>query len=116
MIFNCTYFSFIKTPNKLSKSFLSALIRLYLNFFFSLINEVCLKETQQIFFRQQIWVSASGLMYDFCLYVNIDYFNKLFQSIRFSEAYTAACYRILNQHSVADRILGEHRVIDSTES
>ena len=116
MIFNCTYFSFIKAPNKLSKSFLSALIRLYLNYFFSLLNEVCLKETQHIFFRQQIWVFASGLMYDFCLHVNIDYFNKLFQSIIFSEAYTVTCYRILNKHSVAGRILGEHRVIDLTES
>ena len=32
--------------------------------------------------------------------------------MRFSEDYTAACYRILNKHSVVDRILGEHAVID----
>ena len=63
-IFNCTYFSFIKTSAKLFKSFISVLIRLYL-FFFSLLNEFCLKETQQILFRQQIWILASDHMSDF---------------------------------------------------
>ena len=33
-IFNCTNFSFIKSPTKLFKSFLKFLIRLYLNYFF----------------------------------------------------------------------------------
>ena len=66
-IFKCTYFSFINMPTKLFKSFLSVLIRLYLNHFPSLLNEVCLQETQQIFFRQQIWIFASNLMYGFCL-------------------------------------------------
>ena len=51
-------------------------------------------------------------MYDFCFHANIDYFSKLFNSMRFSEDYTAACYRISNKHSVVDRILGEHAVID----
>ena len=37
-VFNCTYFSFIKTPIKLFKLFLNVLIRLYLNYCFSLLN------------------------------------------------------------------------------
>ena len=81
-----------------------------------MLNEVSLKETQQIFLRQQIWIFAYDLMYDFCLHVNIDYFNKLFQSMRSSEAYTAACYRILNKHSVAGRILGEHPAVELTKN
>ena len=80
--------------------------------FFSLLNEVWLKQIQQIFFRQQIWIFISDLMYDFCLHVNIDYFNNLFNSMKFSKGYTAACYRILNKHSVSDSILGEHPVTD----
>ena len=34
----------------------------------------------------------------------------------FSKDYTAVCYRILNKHSGVDRILGDHPVIDLTES
>ena len=78
--------------------------------------EVNLKETQLIFFREQIWVFTSNLMYDFCLHVNINYFNRLFHNMRFSEEYTAACHGTSNKHSVVDRILGEHHVIDLTES
>ena len=58
--------------------FLSILIRLCLSYFFSLLNEVCLKETQKIFFRRKTWKFASDIMYDFYLHVNIDYFNNLF--------------------------------------
>ena len=76
-------------PTKLLKSFLSVLITLHL-IFFSLLNEPNLKETKLIFFRQQIWVFASDLMYDFCLDVN--------------KEHTAVCYRILNKHFGADRI------------
>ena len=47
-ISNCTYFSFIKMPNKLLKSFFCVLIRLCL-IFFSLLNELNLKETAVIF-------------------------------------------------------------------
>ena len=103
-------------PSKLFKSFLSVLISLYLNYFFSLLNELNLKETQLIFFRQQIWVFASALMYDFCLHVNVNYFKKLFDSMKFSKDYTAVCYKILNKYSGVDRILGDHPVIDLTES
>ena len=78
--------------------------------------EVNLKETQLIFFREQIWIFASNLMYDFCLQFNINYFNRLFHNMRFSEEYTAVCYRILNKHSVSDRILCEHDVVDLSES
>ena len=42
-IFRCTNFTFIRAPNKLFKAFLSILMRLYLNYFFSLLSEVCLK-------------------------------------------------------------------------
>ena len=55
-------------------------------------------------------------MDDFCLYVNISYFSTLFYNMRFSEEYTSACYRIFNKHSVVDRTLGEHHVIDLTGS
>ena len=54
-------------------------------------------------------------MYDFCFHVNIDYFNKLFDNMRFSKNYRASCYRVLNKHSVFDKILREHPVIDLTE-
>ena len=51
-IFRCTYFSFIKTATNS-----------VLNYFFSLLNELNLKETQLILFRQQIWVFASDLIW-----------------------------------------------------
>ena len=91
---------------------------MYINYFFSLLNEaeVNLKDTQLVFLREEIWIFASNLMYDFCLHVSINYFNRLFHNMRFSEEYTAACYKILNKHSVVDRILGEHHVRDLTES
>ena len=98
----------------LLKAFLTILIRLYLSYFFSLLNEVNLNETHQIYLRQQIWLFASDLKYGFCLHVNIDYLNKLFDNMRFLKSYTASCNRVLNKHSVVDRILGEHPVIDLT--
>ena len=55
-------------------------------------------------------------MYDFCLHVNVNYFKKLFDSMKFSKDYTAVCYKILNKHSGVDRILGDHPVIDLTKS
>ena len=113
-IFKCAYFNFIKTPKNLFKAFLTILIRLYLSYFFSLLNEVSLNELHQIFLRQQIWLFASDLVYDFCLHVNIDCFNKLFDNMRFSKNYTTSCYRVLNKHSVVDRVLGEHPIIDLT--
>ena len=97
-------------PTKLFKLFLNVLIRLYLNYCFSMLNELNLKETQLIFFRQQIWVFASDLMYDSCLHINVNYFKKRFDRIMFAKDYTAVCYRILNKHSVVDRILGNHYV------
>ena len=38
-------------------------------------------------------------MYDFCMHVNISYFNNLFKNMKFLEDYTAVCYRILNDDS-----------------
>ena len=32
--------------------------------------------------------------------------------MKFSKGYAAACYRILNKHSVSDSIFGEHPVTD----
>ena len=81
-----------------------------------MLNEVNLKETQLIFFRQQIRVFASELMYEFCLHVNVNYFKKLFNSMRISKDYTAVCYRTMNKHSSVDGILDDHPVIDLTES
>ena len=54
-------------------------------------------------------------MHAFCLHVNIDYFDRLFGSMKFSENYTVACYRILHKHSFADKIFGKHAIIDLTE-
>ena len=36
--------------------------------------------------------------------------------MKFSKDYTAVCYKILNKYSGVDRILGDHPVIDLTES
>ena len=63
-----------------------------------MLNELNLKETQLIFFRQQIWVFASDLMYEFCLHVEFEYFNNLFVSLKFPENYTATCCRTINDH------------------
>ena len=117
-IYKYAYLRFIRSPNKLFQSFLSILIRMYINLFFSQLNkvEVNLKETQFISFREQIWIFASNFMYGFCLYVENNYFNRLFHNMRFSEEYTAVCYRILNKHSVSDRILCEHDVVGLSES
>ena len=68
-----------------------------------------------MFLRQQIWLFTSDLIYDFCLHVNIDALKKLFNNIRFWKNYTASFYRVLNKHSVVDRIFCEHPVIDLTQ-
>ena len=68
----------------------------------------------QILLRQQIWLFTSDLIYDFCLHVNIDALKKLFNNIRFWKNYTASFYRVLNKHSVVDRIFCEYPVIDLT--
>ena len=54
-------------------------------------------------------------MYDLCLHVNVNYFKKCFDSMRFSKDYTTVCNRILNKHSDVDRILGDHPVMDLNE-
>ena len=112
-IFKCAYFNFIRTQKNLFKAFLTILIRFYVSYFISLLNEVNLNETHQIFLRQQICFFASDFMYDFC-HVNIDYFNKFFDNMKFSKNYTSSSYRVLNKHSVVDRILGKHPVTDLT--
>ena len=117
-IFKCAYFNFIQTPKNLFKVFLTILIRLYLSSVFSLLNEVNLNQTHQMFLRQQIWLFASDLIYDFCLHVNTDSLKKLFDNLRFLKNYTTSCYRDSNKHSginiVVDRIFCEHPVIDLT--
>ena len=96
-ISNCTYFSFIKMPNKLLKSFFCVLIRLYLIFFLCWMNSIWKK--QLLFFREQIWVFASDLKYEFCLHAEFEYFNNLsVSSMKFPENYTATCYRVINDH------------------
>ena len=50
-IFGCTYGKDIKSPNKLFRAFLNILIRIYLNYFLNLLNELELKDEPAIFFR-----------------------------------------------------------------
>ena len=79
-LYKCTYFTFIRKPKKLYKRFLLSmlrLLRLYLNYFCSLLSEIELEEEQKIFFRQQIWIFAADLMYGFCLNAKFEYFNNL---------------------------------------
>ena len=52
-----------------------------------------------IFSRQEIWIHASDLMYNFCSNVTINYFNNIFKNMRFSEDYTAVCLIIVNDDS-----------------
>ena len=73
-------------------------------FFFSLLEEVQLKEVQLISFRDEIWISACHLMHDFCLRVDINHFKRLFDNMRFSKQYIASCYKILNKHSILEKI------------
>ena len=98
-IYECTYFKFIRNLRNIFQEFLSVLTRLYLNNFFFLLSEVKLAEKCKISFRQQIWIFVSDHMYDFCMHVNISYFNNLFKNMKFLEDYTAVCYRILNDDS-----------------
>ena len=57
-----------------------------------------LHEPQMISFRKQIWLFAVNLLYEFCLQVNIDYFQERFKKMRFLKEYEASCYRILNDY------------------
>ena len=98
----CTYFCFIETPNILFNSYLSSSARVYFSYLFSVLEEVQLKEVQLITFRDEIWISACHLMHDFCLHVDINYFKRLFDNMRFSKQYSASCCRILNKHSVLE--------------
>ena len=79
--------------------FSKCLIRLYLNFFLSLLNEINLKEIQQTFFRRETEIFAYDLMFDFCLNIDINYLNTLFSSMKFPNDYTTVCYKIVNRHS-----------------
>ena len=74
------------------------LLRLYLNYFCSLLSEIELEEEQKIFFRQQIWIFAADLMYGFCLNAKFEYFNNLFVSTKFQENYTSTCYKIVHDY------------------
>ena len=72
------------------------LLRLYLNYFCSLLSQIELKEKQKIFFRQQIWIFAADLMHGFCLNIKFEYFNNLFVSMKIPGSYTSTCYKIVN--------------------
>ena len=98
-LYKCKYFIFITKPKKLSKRFLLRLLRLlrlYLNYFCSLLSQIELKEKQKIFFRQQIWIFAADLMHGFCLNAKFEYFNNLFVSMKIPGTYTSTCYKIVN--------------------
>ena len=80
-----TYFTFMASSTKLFQGILSVLTRLYLNFFFfSLLNEVNSKETQQTVFRQETWTFAYDLIFYFCLNIDINYFDTTFQRCEIS--------------------------------
>ena len=83
-------------------NFLSIFIRVYLNYFFNLLKELELHDEQAIFFRQQIWSYTGSLMYDFCLNVNIEQFNVLFNNIKYPEHYNSNSYKITNKYFVVD--------------
>ena len=96
------YVKDIKTPNKLFKFFLSILITVYLNYFFNLLKELELNDDQTTFFRPQIWSYTGSLKYDFCLNVNIEQFNVLFNNMKYPEHYNSNCYKITNKYFVVD--------------
>ena len=52
--FGCTYFEDIKTSNNFFRAFVSILLRVYLNYILSLLNEVEFREYQATFFRQEV--------------------------------------------------------------
>ena len=53
-IFGCTYFEDIKTSNNFFRALVSILLRVYLNYILSLLNEVEFREYQATFFRQEV--------------------------------------------------------------
>ena len=81
---------------------MSILVRLYICYFLSLLNEVEFNEEQAILFKQQTWSYAASFLYDFCLYVNINYFNLLFHDINYPEDYKSNCFKIINKQFVVD--------------
>ena len=99
-IFGYTYAGDIRTPNKLFRVFLSILIRLYISYFLSLLNYVQFNEKQAIFFRQQTY--AASFLHDFCLHVNINYFNLVFHDMKYPEDYKSNYFKIINKHFAVD--------------
>ena len=81
---------------------MSILIRLYASHFLSLLKEVELNEEQAIFLKQETWSYAISFLYDFCLHVDINYFNLLFRDMKYPEDYKSNCFKIINKRCVVD--------------
>ena len=56
----------------------------------------------KLFFQTANLVLAASFLYDFCLHVNINYFNLLFHDINYPEDYKSNCFKIINKQFVVD--------------
>ena len=76
----CLYFEVKKNPKNVFKVFLSILVRVYLNSFFSICDKCVLDKGQAMFFRKSVWGFCYMHMLDFCLGDNLEPFRFMFES------------------------------------
>ena len=72
-IFGCTYFEDIKTSNNFFRAFVSILLRVYLNYILSLLNEVEFSEYQAISLERKfsLVLAAFSMSFAFMLTLTI---------------------------------------------
>ena len=99
----CLYFNVKKNPKNVFKGFLSILLKVYWNSFFSICDECVLGKGRVMFFRKSAWSFCYILMLDFCyilmldfcLGVNLKSFKFMFESFVPIIDYDCNCFQIL---------------------
>ena len=76
--------------------FLNIMVRIYLNKTIQILDKVNVSHHEYIFIRQRICWQAYELMSDLCSDTNVDFFNQLFNKMRFMKSYFSDCFFIEN--------------------
>ena len=72
------------------------MVRIYLNNLIQILDKVKVSPHEYIFLRQRICCQAYDLMPELCSETNVDFFNQLFNKMRFTKSYFCNCFFIQN--------------------
>ena len=72
------------------------MVKVYLNKLIEILDKLNVSHHEYIYIRKNICWQAYEKMPDFCSDTNVDFFNQLFEKMRFMKNYFSDCFFIKN--------------------